>query len=72
MKTIIITLAAIASIVLVAGNINAWNNRTMTCHVEYDTSFNGLYLIKERVCKGTVLIFEDRTVVARKPLFTEF
>jgi hypothetical protein len=72
MRTLIITIAAIASIVLVAGNINAWNKRTMTCHIEYDTSFNGLYLIKSKVCKGTVLVFVDRTEIARKPLFTEF
>lgn len=72
MRRIIVTVAAIASLVLVIGNVVAWNDRTKTCRFEYDRSFNGLYLVKERVCKGTVLIFEDRTVVARKPLFTEF
>lgn len=43
------------------------------CVIAYDTSFNGLYIIKERVCYGRLIGMENsRKEIARKPLFEAF
>lgn len=42
------------------------------CETVYDTSFNGLYLIKERKCWGRLGFYSGSTEIGRRPLFQEF
>lgn len=43
-----------------------------TCTYAYDRSLDGLWLVKERICRGPIGITVGRKTVARKPLFEEF
>lgn len=43
------------------------------CEIKYDTSFNGLWIIKQRVCYGQFIgLVNSRTEITRKALFTKF
>lgn len=42
------------------------------CRFTYDTSFNGLYIVKVKTCYGRLGMPHTSQTVARKPLFTEF
>lgn len=43
-----------------------------TCSYVYDTTLNGLYLIKTRKCVGPLGMTTRTTELGRKPLFIEF
>jgi hypothetical protein len=68
MKTMI---GFVAFVALVIGAM-VYDGTKTTCGFEYDTSFNGLYLLKDKVCRGRSGMEYSRKTVARKPLFTEF
>jgi hypothetical protein len=42
------------------------------CRVTYETSFNGLYLIKERACTGALGLPHNPREIDRRALFTAF
>lgn len=42
------------------------------CVVGYDTSFNGLYILKQRHCYGGLGLPRNVETIERRPLFREF
>lgn len=68
MKTALVILALVAATI---GPVIYDATGPITCRVGYATSFDGLYLLKQRTCSGRLFGGDPKTI-ARKPLFTEF
>lgn len=67
------TIACIGLMALaVGGPVVADSITEETCEIKYDMSFNGLYIIKQRVCYAGFTGFASRTEIARRPRFDEF
>lgn len=69
MKAILITGAVVAGLFgpFVANEFGA-----RSCAITYDTSLNGLYIVKQRECYGSLGIVISRETVARRERFTRF
>ncbi len=68
-----ITLAMTAAFLVIGVAPVAYNEMgPETCRVTYDTSFNGLYIIKQRVFRGALGMETERTELERREMFTRF
>lgn len=69
MKGFIYAMAALATIV---GGVYYDSAVKRDCHIKYDTSFNGLYIIKQRQCYTRIGMAHDPVEVSRQAMFTTF